>query len=225
MRPFHELLHRDDALLLIRQAVAASPHPAELLSRPAADGRRALEALQVTTRSHLGALAHHTGGLLVDGGWLRILGAGCKRLPRAIDTWNGLGTDQPRCPHGLLVADDAMGGFFAWFREPARIHYFAPDSMAWEDLGMGYGAWLEGMLSDRYERFYGPLRWEGWQRDVADLGPDQGLLTTPALPFAHQGPRTRAPVPMDELWRAHMHLARQIADLPDGATVKIDVVD
>ncbi|MFB7198264.1 DUF2625 family protein [Streptomyces sp. NPDC056240] len=34
------------------------------------EGRRCLLQMQVTGRSALGALALHTGGLLVDNGWL-----------------------------------------------------------------------------------------------------------------------------------------------------------
>ena len=59
----------------------------ELLSNPqitispvsAAVGQDSLHRLQVSTRSRLGALALHTGGLLVDDGWLRVLGGGSER--------------------------------------------------------------------------------------------------------------------------------------------------
>ncbi|MBX2801820.1 MAG: DUF2625 domain-containing protein, partial [Myxococcales bacterium] len=106
-RPFFELLHPDDALSLIREWAAAAPHAVEVLPCAPEDGQRTLEALQVTTRSPLGALGYHTGGLLLDRGWLRILGAGCDRLPRALDRWNGLGTEPPSSatlPDDLLSA-------------------------------------------------------------------------------------------------------------------------
>ncbi|UUU44910.1 DUF2625 domain-containing protein [Streptomyces sp. NBC_00162] len=38
------------------------------------EGRRCLLQMQVTGRSVLGALALHTGGLLVDDGWVRVFG-------------------------------------------------------------------------------------------------------------------------------------------------------
>lgn len=41
----------------------------------------ALEALQVSTGSFLGALVGECGALLVDHGWLRVLGAGAAGLP------------------------------------------------------------------------------------------------------------------------------------------------
>lgn len=177
-RPFFELLHPDDALSLIREWAVAAPHSVEILPCAPEDGRRTLEALQVTTRSPLGALGYHTGGLLLDRGWLRILGAGCDRLPRALDRWNGLGTETPRFDRGLLVADDALGGFFAWFREPRTIHYFSPDSFEWEDLALGYTDWLAAMLTDRLAVFYAELRWEGWEREVAELEPHRASTSS-----------------------------------------------
>ena len=54
--------------------------PVEVLStlpRRAAD---VLVALQVTTRSPLGAIALETGGLLVDHGWVRLFGGGGARI-------------------------------------------------------------------------------------------------------------------------------------------------
>jgi hypothetical protein len=53
-----------------------------------AAGERALVGLQVTSQSPLGAIALETGGLLVDHGWIRVLGGGSPRLPRAIHEWN-----------------------------------------------------------------------------------------------------------------------------------------
>ena len=105
------------------------------------DGCRTLETLQVTTRSPLGAMAFHTGGILVDHGWLRVFGAGSARLPRALDGWNTV-NGVPLCDKGILVADDVLGGFFAWFREPRTVHYLPPDTLEWEDSELGYTDWL-----------------------------------------------------------------------------------
>mgnify|MGYP006138941707 CR=1 FL=1 len=49
-----------------------------------------LHRLQVTRRSTLGGLAADTGGLLVDHGWLRHLGGGSARLPRAYWSWDAM---------------------------------------------------------------------------------------------------------------------------------------
>lgn len=221
-RPFYELLHSDDALPVIQEWAAAAPRHVEVLPCAPEAGQRTLVALQVTTRSPLGALAYHTGGVLMDHGWLRILGAGCDRLPRALDGWNGLETGTRRFDRGLLVGDDVLGGFFAWFDEPRSIHYFGPDSLQWEDLQLGYTDWLASMLSDRLALFYAGLRWDGWERDVTALRPDQGIHVYPPLVTRAQGPCSRRAVPVDELWHVHMQLGRELNGLPDGARVILE---
>lgn len=202
-RTYNELVDRaDDALPLIQDCVRASA-AAEVLPRTDAAGARTIEALQITTRSPLGAIAYHTGGILIDGGWLRILGAGSPRLPRSLDEWNGIGT-KPRFARGLLIADDAGGGFFAWFAGPPRtVHYLAPDTLQWEDSKLGYGDWLQWAPSDRLAKFYEGSRWSGWKDEVSTLGGDRCIFVYP--PAWAQGPplgeRHRGPVPIDETWR------------------------
>ena len=108
MRELEELIDDDEpALPLIREWLAAAEVPCEMLE-PSARRGEVLLGLQVTTRSPLGAIAYETGGLIIDGGWLRILGSGHSRLTRDIPQWNA-----GRANGFLLVADDATGGFFA----------------------------------------------------------------------------------------------------------------
>ncbi|MFG2040186.1 DUF2625 family protein [Dactylosporangium sp. NPDC048998] len=77
MRSLSELVDTvDPAWPEVEAAVAAAPNPVVVL---AADSRRAdaeLGLLQVTTRSWLGAVVHRSGGLVLDHGWLRVLGSG-----------------------------------------------------------------------------------------------------------------------------------------------------
>ena len=63
----------DPAWPQLEKELLANPEITVLPIVPAA-GRESLHRLQVTTRSRMGALALHTGGLLVDHGWLRVLG-------------------------------------------------------------------------------------------------------------------------------------------------------
>lgn len=155
----------------------------------------------------MGALAFHTGGLLVDHGWLRILGGGCDEFPRALDRWNHVGAT-PRCHHGLLIADDLVGGFFAWFREPRTIHYLAPDTLEWEDLGFGYTDWLRWTFTEAFRTFASDFRWDGWEKEVPRA--DQALGIYPPLftEKSHISKRARRAVPIDEVWL----LINQFAD-------------
>lgn len=214
---WRELVSDDDAIAIVRDWIAMAPTAIELLPCEAAAGQRTLEALQVTTRSPLGAVAFHTGGIRVDHGWLRILGAGSPELPRALDLWNGLGGAR-RCAEGLLVGDDAVGGFFAWFEAPRTVHYLAPDALDWLDLELGYSAWLSWCLTEPPAPFYADLRWDGWEREVATLRPDEGILVSP--PLWTKGPgigeRSRGAVPVQELWGVALDVREQLRGPPRG---------
>lgn len=188
-KTWSQLLSDEDSIGQIRHWVRSAPS-AELLPVDPDECRRALEALQMTTRSHLGALTFHSGGLLVRHRWLRVLASGCARLPRGVvNTRDEL--HELYHPAGIVVADDAAGGFFSWFDEPRTVHYFAPDARQWKDTGLDYGDWLQWALSDQLEAFYERLSWPGWEQDVARLAPDCAYAT---------GTPGRRPTPVLELW-------------------------
>ena len=93
MRSLTELTTTDEpAWSWIQELVAAAPS-AQLLPRDPARADEALLAMQITVRSPLGALVHGSGGLLVDQGWLRLLGSGSAHLTRSVPAWktNGSG--------------------------------------------------------------------------------------------------------------------------------------
>jgi len=47
-----------------------------------------LLGLQVATRSSMGALVYRHGGIVMNGGWLRLLGSGCEQMKRGIYSFN-----------------------------------------------------------------------------------------------------------------------------------------
>lgn len=149
MRSLEELVEvSDPALPLVEECVRTAARNVEVLDCDAEAGKRSLLHLQVTARSPMGAIALHIGGLMVDFGWVRVLGAGCARLPRSIDGWNHMktpGTAPGRIAGGLVVGDDVLGGAFAINGgglpgRPGEVAYFAPDCLEWEGLGVGYSS-------------------------------------------------------------------------------------
>ena len=87
-RALSELINEQEpAWSLVESWVADASNDVEVLP-PSSDAAIALQNVQVTTRSPLGAVIYQSGGLLVDSGWVRVLGSGHPRLPRRIDTWN-----------------------------------------------------------------------------------------------------------------------------------------
>ncbi|WP_431825038.1 DUF2625 family protein [Burkholderia sp. F1] len=129
MRPLNELVNeRESALPSVMEWAAAATHPCEILP-PADRSGEVLLALQVTTRSPLGAIAYSTGGIRVDSGYLRLLGSGHPRLTRNIVDWN-----DGRSAGFLLIADDVVGGFFALNggalgEDVGSMYYLAPDQI------------------------------------------------------------------------------------------------
>jgi hypothetical protein len=185
MRPIAELIdNANPALPLVRQWLAEARRPYELLSPSDARGDVLVE-LQVTTRSPTGAIAYETGGVLIDHGWLRILGAGNPKLSRNLAEWN-----RGRSGH-LLVADDVAGGFFAinggsLGDDAGAMYYWAPDTLRWEALNMGYAAFIRWAVSDKLSAFYQNLRWNNWESDVGAAGGDQCFTFYPFL-WAKEG--------------------------------------
>jgi hypothetical protein len=179
----------------------------------------------------MGAIAFHSGGILVDHGWLRVPGAGSARIGGGLVAWNeelGGAPLDPPMRGALVVAYDALGGFFAinggqWSGAPGSVYYLPPDEWRWSDLGIGYSGLLGWAFSDQVARFYEGLRWASWEREVDALGPDQALSVYPFLGFETTsiGDRQRAPVPARELWTLVHQLGRDAADVPDGTSLEV----
>jgi len=199
----------------VRQWIGGAKNTVELLDVDPAAGRRTLLALQVTSRSPMGAIALESGGILIDDGWVRVLGGGHNRLPRSLETWNRLGQPPHRLPGALLVGDDALGGFFALngggIPGPAgHVFYFAPDTLRWEDVAASYSEWLWFLMRGDLERFYADSRWSSWRADVRQVPGDRAFSIYP-FPFTEGSPmseRSRRLVPLEELWGLY------VVDLP-----------
>src|SRR5262245_57158235 len=115
-RSLADLLNKEEpAWPLVQSWMKDGKNSVEVL--PATEPQRsdALVSIQVTTRSPMGAVIYETGGLLVDHGWIRVLGSGHPQLPRSLPDWNWGRSivEEGIPPPFLLVADDVVGGFFA----------------------------------------------------------------------------------------------------------------
>ncbi|GGF38108.1 hypothetical protein GCM10011519_09620 [Marmoricola endophyticus] len=184
-------------------------------------GAEQLERLGVTERSVLGALALHTGGLVVDHGWLRILGAGHESLPGIAEQLD----DRRVPPAYLVVAHDVLGGRFAidgggLGAAVGEVCYFGPDVLSWETTGLGHAAFVSWCLGSRLADFYQDLRWDGWEDEVRAVPLDHGLSLVPP-PFTREGRDvaavSRRPVPIDELNYLYAEAGAQLAGVPEGA--------
>jgi hypothetical protein len=221
-RTADELLSAPDpAWPLLHNRILAAGPTTTLLAAAEPDGRREIHALQVSAKSFLGASAYHIGGLLLDSGWLRILGCGHPRSEWSITTATrrmGWGADAAKPPEGLLVAVDVLGGLFAinggFLPHIPRGHiaYFGPDTLRWDDTGIGHSAWLESMLTpSRRAAFYADLRWPTWEQETAALPPNTALSLYPP-PYTRESrpleSTKRKAAPLDELVALNLETAR-----------------
>ncbi|MBC3336660.1 DUF2625 domain-containing protein [Pseudomonas [fluorescens] ATCC 17400] len=216
MKSLEDLIDsRDPALPLIEKMLGAATLSYQLLP-PSTESGRVLSSLQITTRSTLGAIAYETGGLLIDHGWLRVLGSGHPQLPRNLVDWNNGRSDAY-----LLVADDAAGGFFSingggLGDDVGAMYYWAPDTLRWEQLDIGYTDFLGWALSDRLATFYDGLRWDAWRSDLQELRADQCFSFFPFL-WTREGSineSSRTLIDVGEQFEINVELARKL-DKPD----------
>jgi hypothetical protein len=234
-RTVRDLVSReDDAWEQVLRWVEGAVRPVEVLPLDStARGAATLFALQVTTRSPMGAIAFRSGGIIVERGWMRILGAGHERVGGGLREWNGLDGSpalDPPLPGALIVAYDAVGGFLAlnggaWEGGLGTVHYFPPDAGERQALDFTYSGFLEFAFGGDLDQFYSDHRWPGWEDEVADLGRDEALSVYPFLGFRNEPIelRSRRPVPARELWGLYRSLADQLRRLPDGAQVEVQV--
>jgi len=119
-----------------------------------------------------------------------------------------------------------MGGVFALDggalgEGRGDVFYFAPDSLAWEPMKMGYTPWIEWLLTDRkrVDGWFESQRWPGWREEVRRLSFDTAIS---AVPFAWMkegkdpSQVTRKPVPAREVVALTFDFARQL----DGPGVR-----
>lgn len=209
-RPLDQLVDASgSAWPAVQGLLAHAANPARILPATRPDGERTLLALQVSTRSALGAVALECGGVIMDGGWLRLLAAGCDVARGNLLTWNqGASCGVPSPLDGaMIVGHDAAGGFFAldgglFGREPGMILWRSPETLAWEALGARYPDFLEWCANGDLAHFYDGLRWDGWASDVAAMPFDSGVLFNPTAWDAGPplGERPRRVVPMGQIW-------------------------
>ena len=141
----------------------------------------AVQTVQISTRSDFGAVLYQSGGLLIDYGWVRVLGSGGNTL-RGLIEWNRGKTinEQGEVAAGsLFIADDVLGGLFAingngvLGQDVGNVYYLAADKDAWEPLKLGYSDFIHFLISPHLADFYAPFRFDGWQDAIKELTPDQ----------------------------------------------------
>lgn len=166
----------DPAWPLVKKWIDSAKNKVEVLPVDSAKAKEVLYNTQTTTYATLGSVIYNTGGILVDNGWIRILGSGSEKLNRNVAEWNkGKTLDEygDNMPY-LLIADDAVGGFFAinyggLGKDIKNVYYLEPNSLTWQPLGAGYGEFLVFCFDSDLSKFYKGLRWSTWSQFIGNL--------------------------------------------------------
>ena len=189
MQSLDELINKTDpAWPLVQKWIDSAKNKIEVLAPDSTKAKEALYNAQVSTYSTLGAVIYNSGGIMVDNGWIRILGSGSAKLNRSVPEWNKGKTIQEYGdkPTYLLIADDAAGGFFAinygaFGEDLKNVYYLAPNSLNWEPLNAGYGEFILFCFDSDLSKFYKGLRWSTWDQFIANLDGSKSYSFRPYL--------------------------------------------
>ncbi|NIG77739.1 DUF2625 domain-containing protein [Klebsiella sp. Ap-873] len=217
MRDLAELVdEHKSGWITVQQSLNVATNNYEILPCDPEQASFDLHQLQVTTSSPLGAVAYETGGIVVDNGWLRILGSGHNRLTRRLASWTQE-VIATRPFKALLIADDASGGFFAlnggeFGEDRGGVYYLPPDTLEWESLDTNYSGFLHWALCGDLNLFYKNVRWTDWREDTTSMNGDLVYSFYPYLWSAPQlsiDQRSRITVPVVEHWALCVDLIAQ----------------
>jgi hypothetical protein len=189
MKPLCELADNSSAWQMIFSSISKAKNKVEVLPKEDLRTDSALYEAQIQESTPLGAMIYHCGGILIDEGWIRLLGSGCKKLDRSLPQWNkGKSfTDYGDQAAYLLVADDVLGGLFAINKggiDKANldmVYYYGPTSLMWLPIGLDYPQLLSFCFSGDIKNFYEEFYWTGWETDVKKLNGNEVISCYPLL--------------------------------------------
>ncbi|MGX3065965.1 DUF2625 family protein [Ursidibacter arcticus] len=180
MKSLEELVDKNPAWNIVKTWFDSANNHYEVLDPDVENAGKELVGMQLSTATPLGSMIFYTGGLLIDYGWLRILGSGNSKLSRGFFEWNfGKTFEQSgERPFHLLIADDVVGGYFAingggLGDKVGLVHYFHPKKQKWESIGLNYSQFLGWALTADIASFYHDLRWDNWQKEIEKISGNQ----------------------------------------------------
>jgi hypothetical protein len=221
MKKADELMNKTDpAWTLVQDWIKSAKNKVEILPADPVAAKDALYKTQVTTGSPMGAVVFMTGGLLIDDGWIRILGSGNTKFNRTLPDWNKGKSFKEfgETPSFLIIADDAIGGFYilnggGLGKDVGKIYYFSPDNLEYEPLDITYSEFLQFCFYNDLSKFYDGNRWKEWREDVSKIKGDEVFNFYPFLWTAEGSDinkNSRKVITIDEQYALNMDLRKQL---------------
>ena len=221
MRKVDELINKTDSgWPIVEEMIQSAKNKIDVLPVNPSKAEEALFKTQVSTRSPMGAIVYKTGGILVDDGWIRILGSGNDKLNRTLPDWNRgkAFREFGEVPSFLLIADDAIGGFFilnggGLGEDLGKIYYFSPDNLEYEPLDITYTEFLEFCFNNDLEQFYKGNRRQNWRKEVSELSGNETIAFYPFL-WTKEGKdidkNSRKAIPVEEQYNLNLDFRKQL---------------
>lgn len=212
MKGINELLSDDPAWPVIENEIRTAKQKVTVLKCQYEQSYNVLYGLQITTHSIMGSIAYYTGGIIINDGMVRILGAGNNLLKRNLLDWNVgqnkiLSFSNSRCKHALLVADDIFGGFFAVDYEKnhksfGKIIYMPPESLDWDMLDINYPELINWFFTGDVKLYYKELCWDGFLNELRSVSYDEAYCFSPYLWKVEEdnSPRVKEVLPIEKIW-------------------------
>ena len=221
MRTIEELINVNNPIWPeVLNWIKTAKNGVEVLSVDKEKNKEILYKTQVSIGSPMGAIVYETGGILIDNGWIRILGSGNNKLKRTLPEWNlkkGF-SEYGQSSKFLLIADDALGGFFmlnggGLGSDLGKVYYFAPDTLQFEPLNLTYSEFLYFCLNNNLETFYKDQRWKTWKEDLLKLDGDKVFNFYPYL-FTEEGKDiekvSKKIIPIEEQYDFNLHFRKEL---------------
>jgi hypothetical protein len=166
-----------------------NPHnKVEVLPSDTGRAKSCIFNININPTSSLAAMIWRTGGVLVDNGWVRILGAGSTKLDRSVFDWNKEKSQLKKDSiNYLIIADDVVGGVFALRItnginiEEASVYYFGANNLMWYPLNINYRKFIQFCFLGNLDRFYADFRWAEWQEEIKSINTMQTISCYPLL--------------------------------------------
>ena len=179
-----------EILLSLKEQFNQSKRRIEVLS-PCATKTDIIKAKwNIPENTLLGVILYNTGGIVIDG-WIRVLGSG----ERDVASWN----ETLNIDSYVVIADDVLGGLFGLPIKSNIIHYFAPDTLEWEDTKLTYPQFIRWLAEGDVDLFYSDYRWNNWETDVVDLSFFEGISFYPFLWAKSEQERSRKAISLKEI--------------------------
>lgn len=156
------------------------------VSRSIGTAKGVLARMGINGESTLGQVVSHTKEIYVNR-YLRLCGSS------NIEKINAL-VKKYYPGDKLIVATDVWGGIFAisngdFEGHPASMWYYAPDLLAWEDMGINYTKFVNWVADLQVERYYDSWLWYECEKYLAPkmsglvggVNSDQAVLMYPFM--------------------------------------------